>query len=206
MNNIIYLFFLVSGLIASLLIFYEAFRVQVNRGVIVESKLELLFSFLVFIIQPVLPGQFLFNDDPFYTLIVMLVVALIFIVTRIYIRGRLITIYNTSKRTLVERIQNNLRYFSIPFTEEEGGGSDEHFFYLEDNVVIKISSSGADKEHKNYRLSFKKWWRLYFFQEIKDSLFDVYRKEREEEVFWKEILLNLGLGISVLSFTFFVLG
>ena len=196
MNHYMQIFLIISGLFASLLSFYEAYRIYKYRGISPRSKLEALYTFSFFIVQTVLSGQYIFDDNFLYPLIISLIIVIAIILYRFFVTGQVIVIKHTSKNLIVERVRSELNRLSISFTEEGFDFSDLHQFYLEDQTVIKVSNPwGGEKEFKTYHLSFIKWWRLYEYEEIKINIVETYRVEREEEIYWKQIFSSLGLGI-----------
>ncbi|WNS73560.1 hypothetical protein RRV45_11560 [Bacillus sp. DTU_2020_1000418_1_SI_GHA_SEK_038] len=196
MNNYMQIFLIISGLFASLLYFYEAYRVYKYRGISAKSKVEALYSFSFFIVQMVLSSQYIFDENFLYPLIFSLFIVFAIILYRFFVTGQVIVVKHTSKNIIVERVRSELNRLSISFTEEGFDLSDLHQFNLEDQTVIKVSNPwGGEKEFKTYHLSFKKWWRLYEYEDIKTNIIEKYRVEREEVVYWKQILFSIGLGI-----------
>ncbi|MEH7393503.1 hypothetical protein, partial [Bacillus sp. JJ1474] len=189
----------------SLLSFYEAFRVYKYRGISAKSKLEAMYTFSFFIFQTVLSSQFIFDENFLYPLIISLLIVFAIILYRLFVTGQVLVIKQTSKNIVVERVRSELNRLSITFTEEGFDFSDLHQFHLEDQTIIKVSNPwGGEKELKTYQLSFRKWWHLYEYEEIKTNIIEKYWEERENEVFWIQILLSIGLGIGGFIFIGFL--
>ncbi|WP_151535750.1 hypothetical protein [Cytobacillus depressus] len=114
-------------------------------------------------------------------------------------------INNTSKRILADRVRSELTRLSIPFTEESSDFSNEHQFIIEDATIKIYSPRGGKKEIKTFHLSFIKWWRLSQFEEVNISIVEKFREERDEVIFWKQILTSLGGGCLLIILIFFVI-
>lgn len=205
MNNYMQIFLIISGLFASLLSLYEAYRVYKYRGISAKSKLEAIYTFSFFIFQTVLSGYYIFDENFFYPLIISLIIVFAIILYRFFVTGQVIVIKHTSKNILVERVRSELNRLSISFTEEGFDFSDLHQFHLEDQTIIKVYSPwGGEKEFKTYQINLIKWWRLYEYEEIKTNIIEKYREERENEIYWKQILVSIGSGIGGLIFMGFL--
>ncbi|MFO1443726.1 hypothetical protein KDN24_10990 [Bacillus sp. Bva_UNVM-123] len=200
MDQLMLYFIIISGFIAGCLSIFDGFRIQIYRGITTESRVALLFTLIIFFIQTFLQSYDLFEEHFLSIFIITLLLCMIILMIRLYINGRIIVIYRTSKSTVVERVRRELKFFNIPFTEEQRDHSDDHYFHLDENMLIQISSNGKEKELDKYRLSFKKWWRQKHYREMKENMIEQYRKERDGEIFWKEIFLNIGLGLIIFAF------
>ncbi|MEH7526693.1 hypothetical protein V7149_26040 [Bacillus sp. JJ1503] len=192
MYDYMHIFLIISGLFASLLSFYDAYRVYKYRGISAKSKLEAMYTFSFFIIQTVLSSQYIFDENFLYPIIISLMIVFAIILYRLFVTGQVLVIKQTSKNIVIERVRSELNRLSISFTEEGFDFSDLHQFHLEDQTIIKVSDPwGGEKGIKTYQLSFRKWWRLYEYEEIKTNIIEKYREEREDEVYWKQILFPL---------------
>ncbi len=191
------------GIVLASLCFYEAIRIQVQKGIIKESKIAFLFtlalSFLQFFITP-FPVQ---DMTLFFVFIIGIVILLLFI--KIYFQGKSITVYATTKNELLRTLRGELSDLSIPYKEEDSLTAEATLLELyEDRALIKISSFNSEGT-SNYTVSFKKWWRVYQIDEVQLRMIEVYQKEREQQIFWKPILLNCLLGIGILFVTFYLM-
>ena len=105
MSELMFNFLIISGLIMPLLSFYDAFRVQMYRGIAESSKLSALFVFLLFIIQNYLLGKANIGENSILFMVIIIVIALVIIIIKLYVNGRSVMIYSTSKATIIERVR-----------------------------------------------------------------------------------------------------
>ncbi len=204
MSNIMLDFLIIYGIIMAILSFYDAFRIQVYRGVAESSKISAIFVMLFLVIQLFLEGKEALGVNSILLMVIIASTVMIILFVKIYVNGRSIIIYRTSRAIVIERTRTQLQNLSVSFSEEEGINSDDYFFRLDENVSLKISSNGLGLNPKDYRLTIKKWWKLPNYKDMKENLIYQYREEREGEIFWKELLFNIGFGFLTLLFIYYM--
>ncbi|MBT2689713.1 hypothetical protein J7I93_16115 [Bacillus sp. ISL-47] len=196
--------FLISGIFIFFEAVYNGFKVQKHRGIISETWVPQLVLFLGGVAQPLIWFD-LFELEPLVYITIILLIALIYLSLHLHIKGRVFVVHETSRAILLERIRQELDQYAITYSEEEKPDDKENTFILpDDGAVIKVSWRGEEKPVYTYRLSFRKWWRIYYYEEIKENIRESYKEEREGKVFWKQILTNAGSGAFILGMLIFM--
>ncbi|CAM3758208.1 hypothetical protein [Cytobacillus oceanisediminis] len=199
-----YYLFMISGIFIFLGAVYDGFRIQRQRGIMSESWVLPLILFMVGLAQPFL-GIKIFSLNPSIFFLIIVLSAIIYLFIQISMKGQVFVIHETDRETLVKRIRRELDLFSIHYEEEEKLNNKEYVFTLtEEDAALKVSWRGEEKQKHIYKLSFKKWWRIYHYIEIRENIIEFYKEERDGQIFWKQILGNAGNGALILGIMIFM--
>lgn len=201
---LLYYVFIFTGILIFFGSVHDGFRVQRQKGIISESWVMPLLLFMGWLVQPMLWLN-IFEMEPIIYILILSLAAFIYLAVHIYRKGRVFVIHETSKNILLERVRTELNHYSISYNEKEIADSKKVIFtLLDEDAVIKVSWRGEEKQFQTFRLSFKKWWRIYYYEEIKENIKDFFKEERDGKVFWKQILTNAGTGVFILGTMIFL--
>ncbi|MBU8906146.1 hypothetical protein [Desertibacillus haloalkaliphilus] len=200
-----FIFIVCAGFILGLYFFYSAYRIQKQRGVVIESKIVFVLMLLISIVPFFYVGSL--GVDPFIMYGVVIGILVVGLLSRFYFNGKEVTIYETTKESVVSLLNKELTQRSIPYEIKGDFQADETIFDLyEGKAKIKVEAGILGEERKNIKISFKRWWSTPQVDEVQYRIMEVYRKDRDGELFWKQILLHciLGFGI-ILAIGYFAL-
>ncbi|OIJ18062.1 hypothetical protein BKP45_10695 [Anaerobacillus alkalidiazotrophicus] len=200
MNNLLFqetTSWMLIGTFGALLLFYEAYRIYKQNGVITETKLfyhtmTFVSFFQLFVIAN-------FDINPMISFTILFSFFIIIILIRVFKGNKTIVIYEARSEIIFPILKTKLRDMGFSF-EEKDGFHDEEAIYSITEEATKISIDGGilGDETKDYRISFKSEGRSYRIEELQLSLIEAYQAQNRDKIFWKQILTNCGLGVGII--------
>ncbi|QOY33851.1 hypothetical protein AWH56_013935 [Anaerobacillus isosaccharinicus] len=181
---------------------YEAIRIQRQKGVVTESRVVFVTMLILSFLQILMMDRL--DIDLFIWFGIFGSIILISLWVRVYFGGKNVKIYETTRERIIPILENTLKDMSIPYEEKDGLNSEETVFHLiEDKTKISVEGGIFGEEEKDYTISLKKTWRSYRMEELQLRLIESYRDQKEEKIYWKQILINVVLGIAFILGTSF---
>jgi len=199
LNNVVFIMF---GYLMGILFLYDAYRIQRLQGVVTESRVAAILLLFATIVQFFTLDRFSMPPLLFYS--VTFGVLLIGWVLKLYYGGRVISVHDATKVSVISFIEKELTRLSVPYEKKEGLDAEKVVFNCLDNGARITVTTGffGSEERKVVKVTFVRWWCSSDVEEIQYRLLELYRQQRQSTVFWKEIITNctfatIALGASL---------
>ncbi|MDQ0338443.1 Ca2+/Na+ antiporter [Caldalkalibacillus uzonensis] len=202
----------VSFIILGMLCFYEAWRYKKHKGIMLDSFFIHWAQFVVASIVFIFEGWRAFPEGVHHLFLFVCMLAAFFLFL-FFIHGKRIHANKITEEMVIAAVEKVLQdrhvaYQKITGPAESGYSVQEYKRIKLQEYDLEMRITWGDQDRKglsNYTVTFKKWWRFPYAQELLTEMVVYLREQRKDQAYHRYIYLNAIFGILSVSIGLYLL-